>query len=186
MTTAYIIDNNGVPLLADATPNNIANPFDYGAGFINPTHASGPGLIYDIDASDYQKLFNCMLGSDTNSSCIATQKSLFDLNLPLIAIPNLKSSETVSRTVTNVGQADSVYKAFVEPPAGVDMLVKPMVLVFGKDTSSQSFKVSFKETRKIQGDYSFDNLVWHDGGSHWVRIPIAVRVVIDDLYSTVS
>lgn len=121
---AYITDNNGVPLLADATPNKIANPFDYGAGFINPTHASGPGLIYDIDASDYQKLFNCMLGSDTNSSCIATHKSLFDLNLPSIAIPNLKSSETVSRTVTNVGQVDSVYKAFVEPPAGVDMLVK--------------------------------------------------------------
>uniref|UniRef100_A0A453HG41 Peptidase S8/S53 domain-containing protein n=1 Tax=Aegilops tauschii subsp. strangulata TaxID=200361 RepID=A0A453HG41_AEGTS len=55
MTTAYITDNNGLPLLADATPNKIADPFDYGAGFINPTQASDPGLIYDINASDYQK-----------------------------------------------------------------------------------------------------------------------------------
>ncbi|XBI73117.1 hypothetical protein VPH35_066929 [Triticum aestivum] len=185
MTTAYITDN-GVPLLADATPNKIANPFDYGAGFINPTHASGPGLIYDIDASDYQKLFNCMLGSDTNSSCIATQKSLFDLNLPSIAIPNLKSSETVSRTAPMWAKLILCIKHLLSPLLELICWSKPMVLVFGKDTSSQSFKVSFKATRKIQGDYSFDNLVWHDGGSHWVRIPIAVRVVIDDLYSTVS
>jgi hypothetical protein len=127
-----------------------------------------------------------MLGSDTNGSCTATESSLFDLNLPSIAIPNLKSSETVSRTVTNVGQPDAVYKASVEPPAGVDMLVEPLTLVFGMDTSSQSFKVTFKAMRKIQGDYSFGNLVWHDGGSHLVRIPIAVRVVIKDSYSTVS
>jgi hypothetical protein len=127
-----------------------------------------------------------MLGSDTNGTCTATASSLFDLNLPSIAIPSLKSSETVSRTVTNVGQPDAVYKGFVEPPAGIDMLVEPMMLVFGKDTSSQSFKVTFKATRKIHGDYSFGNLAWHDGGSHWVRIPIAVRVVIEDSYSTVS
>uniref|UniRef100_A0ACD6A2I1 Uncharacterized protein n=1 Tax=Avena sativa TaxID=4498 RepID=A0ACD6A2I1_AVESA len=186
MTTAYITDNNGLPLLADATPNKIADPFDYGAGFLNPTQASDPGLVYDIDASDYEKLFSCMVGSDANDSCAATESSLFDLNLPSIAIPNLKSSETVSRTVTNVGQPDAVYKAFVEPPAGVDMMVEPMMLVFGKDTSSRSFKVTFKATRKFQGDYSFGNLSWHDGGSHWVRIPIAVRVVIQDSYSTVS
>ncbi|KAM0859633.1 hypothetical protein ACQ4PT_047064 [Festuca glaucescens] len=184
--TSYITDNNGLPLLADATPNKVADPFDYGAGFLNPTQASDPGLIYDIDAPDYQKLFNCMLGSDTNGSCTATESSLFDLNLSSIAIPSLKSSETVSRTVTNVGQPDAVYKASVEPPAGVDMLVEPMTLVFGTDTSSESFKVTFKAMRKIQGDYSFGNLAWHDGGSHFVRIPVAVRVVIEDSYSTVS
>jgi hypothetical protein len=66
------------------------------------------------------------------------------------------------------------------------MVVEPITLVFGTDTSSQSFKVTFKAMRKIQGDYSFGNLVWHDGGSHFVRIPIAVRVVIEDSYSTVS
>lgn len=186
MTTAFVTDNNGLPLIADATPNKIADPFDYGAGFVNPTQASDPGLIYDIDPSDYQKLFNCMVGSNGNSSCTAIERSLYDLNLPSIAIPNLKTSETVSRTVTNVGQPDAVYNAFFEPPNGIDMLVEPRTLVFRKDIRSQSFKVTFKATRKIQGDYTFGNLAWHDGGSHWVRIPIAVRVVMQDFYSTVS
>ena len=91
-------------------------------------------------------------------------------------IPNLKTSETVSRTVTNVGQPDAVYKAFFEPPTGVHMSVEvePTVLVFGKKKRSQSFKVTFRAMHKIQGDCSFGNLVWHDGGRHWVRIPIAV------------
>ncbi|XP_062225103.1 subtilisin-like protease SBT3.5 [Phragmites australis] len=185
MTTALVTDNNGLPLLADGTPTKIADPFDYGAGFVNPVQASDPGLIYDIDPSDYQKLFNCTGGSDIiDSSCPTIERSLMDLNLPSITIPNLKTSETVSRTVTNVGQPDAVYKALFEPPTGVDMSVEPPMLVFGKKMS-RSFKVTFKATRKIHGDYSFGNLVWHDGGSHWVRIPIAVRVVIQNSYSTV-
>uniref|UniRef100_A0A0E0BHH1 Peptidase S8/S53 domain-containing protein n=1 Tax=Oryza glumipatula TaxID=40148 RepID=A0A0E0BHH1_9ORYZ len=184
MTTAHITDNNGLPLVADATPNKIADPFDYGAGFVNPTKASDPGLIYDIDPSDYQMLFNCMIGSNTNRSCTAIESSLFDLNLPSIAIPNLKTSQTISRTVTNVGQPDAMYKAFLQPPAGVDMLVKPKMLVFDKNTRSQCFKVTFKARQKFQGDYTFGSLAWHDGSSHWVRIPIAIRVVIEDFYST--
>uniref|UniRef100_A0A0E0R6L8 Subtilisin-like protease n=1 Tax=Oryza rufipogon TaxID=4529 RepID=A0A0E0R6L8_ORYRU len=186
MTTAHITDNNGLPLVADATPNKIADPFDYGAGFVNPTKASDPGLIYDIDPLDYQMLFNCMIGSNTNRSCTAIESSLFDLNLPSIAIPNLKTSQTISRTVTNVGQPDVVYKAFLQPPAGIDMLVKPKMLVFDKNTRSQCFKVTFKARQKFQGDYTFGSLAWHDGSSHWVRIPIAIRAVIEDFYSTVS
>ncbi|KAK3118682.1 hypothetical protein QOZ80_9BG0704040 [Eleusine coracana subsp. coracana] len=184
MTTALVIDNNGLPLLADGTPTKTADPFDYGAGFVNPVQASNPGLVYDIDPSDYRKLFNCTSGSDIDSSCPTIKRSLLDLNLPSISIPNLKTSETVSRTVTNVGQPDAVYKAFFEPPAGVDMSVEPTILVFSKKRSL-SFKVTFKAARKIQGDYSFGNLVWRDEDNHSVRIPIAVRVVIEDSYSTV-
>lgn len=186
MTTAHVTDNNGLPLLADGAPTKAADPFDYGAGFVNPNQASDPGLIYDIDPSDYQKLFNCTGVSGIESSCPTIERPLLDLNLPSIAIPNLKTSETVSRTVTNVGQPDAVYKASFDPPVGVDMSVEPLTLVFGKKGRSQSFKVTFKASRKVQGDYAFGNLVWHDGGSHRVRIPIAVRVIIEDSYSAVS
>uniref|UniRef100_K3ZMM6 Subtilisin-like protease fibronectin type-III domain-containing protein n=1 Tax=Setaria italica TaxID=4555 RepID=K3ZMM6_SETIT len=185
MTTALVTDNNGLPLLADGSPAKIADPFDFGAGFVNPIKASDPGLIYDIEPLDYQKLLrNCSILSDTEGTCPVIERSLLNLNLPSIAIRNLKTSETVLRTVTNVGQPDAVYKAFFEPPTGVEMSVEPTMLMFGKKRS-QSFKVTFKAMHKVQGDYSFGNLVWHDGGSHWVRIPIAVRVVIQNLYSTV-
>lgn len=99
---ALVVDDNGFPLLADGTPTKNADPFDYGAGFFNPVQASNPGLVYDINASDYRKLFNCTNGSDIESSCPTIERSLLDLNLPSIAIPNLKTSETVLRTVTNV------------------------------------------------------------------------------------
>ncbi|KAL5214418.1 hypothetical protein ABZP36_003570 [Zizania latifolia] len=165
----------------------IADPFDYGAGFVNPTKAADPGLIYDISASNYLKFFNCMGGLGPQDNCTTARGSLADLNLPSIAIPNLRTFQTAVRTVTNVGQLENaVYKAFLEPPAGVEMAVEPPVLVFSKDRRVQSFKVTFKTTRKVQGDYTFGSLAWHDGGSHWVRIPIAVRIVIQDIYSKMS
>ncbi|TKV99926.1 hypothetical protein SEVIR_8G076032v4 [Setaria viridis] len=138
MTTSIslVTDNNELPLLADGSPVKIANPFDFGAGFVNPIKASDPGLIYDIEPSDYQKLLiNCSILSDTEGICPVIERSLLNLNLPSIAIPNLKTSETVSRAVTNVGQPDAVYKAFFKPPTGVEMSVEPTMLMFGKKRS---------------------------------------------------
>jgi len=142
---ALSTDNNGFPIQADGTPVKIADPFDYGAGFVNPSKADDPGLIYDIDPSDYLRFFHCVGGLGVNGNCTTPKASVADLNLPSIAIPNLKASETVMRTVTNVGQTDAVYKAFFQPPPGVEMSVEPSVLVF-------------KAMRWIQGDYMFGTM----------------------------
>uniref|UniRef100_A0A0E0GX91 Peptidase S8/S53 domain-containing protein n=1 Tax=Oryza nivara TaxID=4536 RepID=A0A0E0GX91_ORYNI len=187
MTTANTFDNNGMPIQANGRVPKIADPFDYGAGFVNPIMAADPGLIYDINPSDYLKFFNCMGGLGSHDNCTTIKGPVIDLNLPSIAIPNLRTSQTAVRTVTNVGdQHDAVYKAFLEPPAGIEMAVEPPELVFSKDKKDQSFKVTFKATRKVHGDYTFGSLAWHDGGSHWVRIPIAVRNVIEEIYSNIS
>ncbi|KAJ1269895.1 hypothetical protein BS78_06G013300 [Paspalum vaginatum] len=186
MTTALSTDNTELPIQADGNLAKIGNPFDYGAGFVNPSKADDPGLIYDIDPSDYLKFFYCMGGLGANDNCTISSASVADLNLPSIAIPNLKTSETVMRTVTNVDQPDAVYRALFQPPPGVEMSIEPSVLMFSKERKVQSFEVTFKAMRKIQGDYTFGSLTWHDGGSHWVRIPIAVRIVIEDFYSTIS
>ncbi|KAF0891569.1 hypothetical protein E2562_010563 [Oryza meyeriana var. granulata] len=175
-----------MPIQANGRVSKIADPFDYGAGFVNPNMAVDPGLIYDINPSDYLKFFNCMGGLAAEDNCTTTKGSLADLNLPSIAIPNLRTFQAATRTVTNVGQVNAVYKAFLQPPAGVEMAVEPPVLVFSKERRVQSFSVTFKATRKMQGDYRFGSLAWHDGGSHWVRIPIAVRIVIEEVYSKIS
>ncbi|KAL5226721.1 hypothetical protein ABZP36_014986 [Zizania latifolia] len=173
MTTALTIDNNGMPIQANGNVPKMADPFDYGAGFVNPTKAADPGLVYDISASDYHKFFNCVGGFGRDDNCTTAAKgSLADLNLPSIAIPNLRTIQTAVRTVTNVGQADAVYKASLQPPAGVEMSVEPPVLVFSSKKRVQSFKVTFKATRKVQGDYTFGSLAWHDGGSHWIYLSI--------------
>lgn len=187
MHAANTFDNNGMPIQANGRVPKIADPFDYGAGFVNPIMAADPGLIYDINPSDYLKFFNCMGGLGSHDNCTTIKGPVIDLNLPSIAIPNLRTSQTAVRTVTNVGeQHDAVYKAFLEPPAGIEMAVEPPELVFSKDKKDQSFKVTFKATRKVHGDYTFGSLAWHDGGSHWVRIPIAVRNVIEEIYSNIS
>uniref|UniRef100_A0A6V7QUR5 Subtilisin-like protease SBT3.5 n=1 Tax=Ananas comosus var. bracteatus TaxID=296719 RepID=A0A6V7QUR5_ANACO len=108
------------------------------------------------------------------------------LNLPSIAIADLKTTVTISRTVTSVGPANGVYKAVVEPPAGVQVVVEPSTLAFDGKAKIQSFKVTFTATRRVQGDYTFGSLVWSDGADHSVRIPIAVRTVIEEFYADTS
>lgn len=92
-----------MPIKANGRVEKIADPFDYGAGFINPNMAADPGLIYDISASDYLKFFNCMGGLGSGDNCTTVKGSLADLNLPSIAIPNLKTFQTATCILTNVG-----------------------------------------------------------------------------------
>jgi len=52
MAEASVTDELDMPILAQGLPRKIADPFDYGAGYINPNRAADPGLIYDIDPND--------------------------------------------------------------------------------------------------------------------------------------
>ncbi|KAG0451631.1 hypothetical protein HPP92_026149 [Vanilla planifolia] len=179
VTTASVTDGFGLTVEAEGVPRKIADPFDYGGGQIVPSRAADPGLIYDIDSKDYLDYLNCTLG--VSDSC-KTTKPLYFLNLPSIAIPELKTSLTVWRTVTNVGEVEAVYRADFRAPPGVDMTVEPPVLEFNAIQKVRSFVVRFVARQRVQGDYRFGSLTWLDGGRHLVRIPIAVRVVIQDLY----
>uniref|UniRef100_A0A0E0DA92 Subtilisin-like protease fibronectin type-III domain-containing protein n=1 Tax=Oryza meridionalis TaxID=40149 RepID=A0A0E0DA92_9ORYZ len=170
-------DQFSFPILADGLPQKTADPFDYGGGFIDPNRAVDPGLAYDVDPKDYTPFHDCFLAG--NSSCESESRNL---NLPSIAIPNLKEPTTVLRTVTNIGQADVVYKAVVQSPPGVQISVEPSVLKFSEGKNKQSFKVTFTTTHKVQGSYLFGSLAWHDGGAHYVKIPLAVRPVLSNSY----
>uniref|UniRef100_A0A0E0AZ67 Subtilisin-like protease n=1 Tax=Oryza glumipatula TaxID=40148 RepID=A0A0E0AZ67_9ORYZ len=175
LVTTASNEKYGVPILADGLPQKIADPFDYGGGFIDANRAVDPGLAYDVDPKDYTSILDCF--SATNSSC---EFEPINMNLPSIAIPNLKGPTVVLRTVTNVGQANAVYKAVVQSPPRVQILVEPSVLQFNQGKKKQSFKVTISMTHKFQGGYLFGSLAWCDGASHYVKIPIAVRPVISD------
>ncbi|XP_039122246.1 subtilisin-like protease SBT3.5 [Dioscorea cayenensis subsp. rotundata] len=183
VTTASITNEHGWPIEAEGLPRKLADPFDFGGGHVNPNKAADPGLIYDIDPKDYLKYFNCSIGIP--DACDST-KPLYYLNLPSISIPNLKSTVTVWRTVTNVGSTNAVYKAIPESPVGVEMVVEPPVLVFNCTHKVQTFKVEFTAVFKMQGDYKFGSLTWYDKDDHRVRIPIAIRIVIQDFFSDAS
>ncbi|KAL6650441.1 hypothetical protein ACP70R_009366 [Stipagrostis hirtigluma subsp. patula] len=168
----------------EGSPRKIADPFDYGGGHINPNKAADPGLIYDIDPSDYNYFFSCNI-KNTSSTCNATSVPGYHLNLPSISVPELRYPVTVSRKVTNVGEVDAVYHATIQSPPGVKMDVEPPVLVFNAANKVHTFHVKLSPMWKLQGDYTFGSLTWHSG-QKTVRIPIAARITVYDFYADVA
>nr|BAJ96317.1 predicted protein [Hordeum vulgare subsp. vulgare] len=182
ITTASVTDRFGMLIQAEGVPRKLADPFDFGGGHMDPDRAVDPGLVYDVDAKEYNKFLNCTLG--LLDGCESYQ---LNLNLPSIAVPNLKDNVTVSRTVTNVGPVEATYRAVAEAPAGVAMLMEPSIINFPRGGSTRAtFRVTLTAKQRLQGGYSFGSLIWSDGSAHSVRIPIAVRTVIQDFVSDTS
>ncbi|XP_018684877.2 subtilisin-like protease SBT3.9 isoform X2 [Musa acuminata AAA Group] len=193
VTTASTIDEYSLGVVAEGAPHKQANPFDFGGGHVDPNKAIDPGLVYDMRVSAYVH-FLCSVGYNNSAVSSLTQhptichdiyQSQKDLNLPSITIPELKESFTVTRTVTNVGPATSTYTAHVEAPRGVSVRVRPSILAFNSTVQKLKFKVTFGSRLKVQSGYLFGSLTWKDGVHHLVRIPLAIRIVIDefDIYT---
>ncbi|TQE06388.1 hypothetical protein C1H46_008022 [Malus baccata] len=190
VTTASLEDEYGQSIVAEGAPHKQADPFDYGGGHVDPNKAIAPGLIYDIESSDYIR-FLCSMGYNNTAislvagakiTCRKSTNFINNLNLPSITIHELKQRTTVSRTVTNVGPVNSIYNARVITPAGVSVRVKPSILSFNSTVKKLEFKVTFRSLLRIQGRFSFGNLFWEDG-LHVVRIPLIVRIVLDNFYA---
>ena len=102
-----------------------------------------------------------------------------DMNYPSIAVPVLNYgvgfAAEFPRTVTNVGPADSVYRATVTTVPGVEVAVTPDELAFSAGTKKLSFKVSVSGTLlPANGTMGASaSVVWSDGRHH-VRSPIYV------------
>ncbi|XP_006829160.2 subtilisin-like protease SBT3.9 [Amborella trichopoda] len=190
VTTASTRDLYGQHIIAEGAPHKQADPFDYGGGHIDPNKAANPGLIFDMGVADHIR-FLCFMGYNNSAISLMARQvtvcpkgsgSMADLNLPSVSIPQLRKSLTISRTVTNVGPVLSVYVAHVQAPPGVKVAVKPSCLSFNATTNKLKFQVTFSPLLRVQGRYAFGSLMWHDG-QHVVKIPLVVRIVIDDLYS---
>ncbi|RWR87704.1 Peptidase S8/S53 domain-containing protein [Cinnamomum micranthum f. kanehirae] len=182
VTTASTTDESDGPIFTDGAPRKVADPFDYGGGIVNPNRAADPGLIYDMDMTDYIH-YLCSMGYDDHAIagltrqptvCPSKQPSILDVNLPAITVPNLKYTVTVTRTATNVGPVDSIYTASIEHPTGVQVTVKPNVLIFNSTAKKLSFTINFSSNHKVMGGYYFGSLSWSDG-KRVVRSPISVR-----------
>ncbi|VYS47853.1 unnamed protein product [Arabidopsis thaliana] len=185
VTTAWRTDPFGEQIAAESSSLKVPDPFDYGGGLVNPEKAAEPGLILDMGSQDYV-LYLCSAGYNDSSIsrlvgkvtvCSNPKPSVLDINLPSITIPNLKDEVTLTRTVTNVGPVDSVYKVLVEPPLGIQVVVTPETLVFNSKTKSVSFTVIVSTTHKINTGFYFGSLTWTDS-IHNVVIPVSVRTQI--------
>ncbi|KAH7537179.1 hypothetical protein FEM48_Zijuj03G0064700 [Ziziphus jujuba var. spinosa] len=161
--------------------------FAYGAGLINPVKAPYPGLVYDADELDYVKflcgegysndeILQSITGNEKLKCSKGSSRSATDLNYPSFALSTLPSqpiTHVFHRTVTNVGSANSKYKAKVVAPKGINVIVSPSVLSFTSIGQKLSFSVELKG--KIDGIIASASLVWDDG-TFQVRSPIVVYV----------
>ncbi|XP_034906044.1 subtilisin-like protease SBT3.10 isoform X2 [Populus alba] len=185
VTTAWTNHPSGFPIFAEGSPQKLANPFDFGGGIANPNGAADPGLVYDMGTADY---INYLCAMDYNITAISRltglptvcpyeELSILDVNLPSITIPNLRNSSTLTRTVTNVGASNSIYRAVIEPPFGTSVSVKPNVLVFNNKTKKVTFTVTVTTAHQVNTGYFFGSITWTDG-VHTVRSPLSVRTEI--------
>ncbi|KAK4423636.1 Subtilisin-like protease SBT4.4 [Sesamum alatum] len=160
--------------------------FSYGAGHINPVKAANPGLVYETIEEEYVKML-CYKGysmptirklfGNKTSNCIRLQQHKWspkDLNYPAMASlvrRNEPFTVTFSRTVTNVGNASSTYRANISAPSGLKVSVQPQELSLKKLNEKKSFVV--KVGGKVPVRVSSATLEWNDG-SHNVRSPIVI------------
>ncbi len=176
MTTARrnVVKEDGV------TP---ADPFDFGAGHVNPNYAINPGLVYDAGLFDYLAA-SCgtvtPLVSEPDCSYLeglGYSLDPADLNLPSIGIGKLAGSQTIRRTVTNVStHSGSYYEASVTAPEGFKVTVSPRTLYLHPGESA-AFEVTITNKSAPPGEWRFGRLVWADNHGHHVRSPIAVNAV---------
>jgi hypothetical protein len=200
MTTADTLDRGRMPI-ADQS-GYPANLLALGAGFVNPTKALSPGLVYNLTATDYIP-YLCGLGyndHEINSiihplppvSCkhlpVVDQK---DLNYPSITafLDQEPYAVNVSRAVTNVGRGKAVYVAKVEVPSTLSVTVTPGVLRFKKVNQVRPFTVTIRSVggRRVNAGIAEGQLKWISG-KNVVRSPILVswQKFVRDINSTAS
>ena len=172
MTTASTTTNMGNPIPYDY--------FDYGAGKVVPNSATDPGLVYDSGWLDWLAFLCETSDAVSAGTCNALAGMGYsldpsDYNAPSIAIGALPGSQTVTRTVTNVGAAGT-YNVSVNAPAGIDVTVDPASLTLGAGESA-SYSVTFTGNASVVANaWTFGSLTWSHGPHH-VTSPIALYPV---------
>ncbi|TKY55373.1 Subtilisin protease SBT1.2 [Spatholobus suberectus] len=184
MTSADII-NFKHKLIVDETLRP-ADIFATGSGHVNPSRANDPGLVYDIKPDDYIP-YLCGLGYGDMEVGIIAHRTIKcsetssipegELNYPSFSVV-LGSSQTFTRTVTNVGEANLSYAVMVMAPEGVDVKVQPNKLYFSDANQKETYSVTFSRTElgNETAKYAQGFLQWISA-KHTVRSPILVNFV---------
>ena len=142
-----------------------ADPFDMGAGHIEPNSAFDPGLVYPVDIQEYDA-YLCTVGLArlTATQCAALAAEGFgqdsrDINLPSIAITELAGAVSLSRRVRNTGPA-AEFRLEADVPEGITLEVSPETLQLESGGTAEF-------TLRFTSDGSGLNQ-WHHGNIRWV------------------
>ncbi|XP_042513349.1 subtilisin-like protease SBT4.10 [Macadamia integrifolia] len=159
----------------------------YGAGHIYPLKAINPGLVYDLQKSEYIQ-YLCSMGYDPKEikiitgediTCAKVKQFESGLNYPSFGAgvdSGASFAHYFPRTVTNVGIPNSTYKATVGKQPLLNITVDPDVLSFKSLNEKQQFTVNVSGEAIDQDVLVVSTwLLWSDG-IHNVRSPIVFWV----------
>ncbi|XP_010317342.2 subtilisin-like protease 4 [Solanum lycopersicum] len=176
MTTADLVNLGNNPIQDEKL--NPADLLSIGSGHVNPSKANDPGLVYDIQPQDYVPYLCGLNYTDQQVSSIVNKKvhctlsiAEAELNYPSFSIDLGSSAQTYTRTVTNVGEANSTYTVEVIGVEGVALSIKPSILKFSALNQKLSYEVTFK--RSTSTDSSQGYIKW-SSAKYSVRSPISI------------
>jgi hypothetical protein len=120
--------------------------------------------IPDVDQSEVSNI--------TGSRCSSSPKGQrpYDLNIPSITVSQLKGTQTVKRTVTNVADEAETYTIMTRMSPEIALEVSPPALTV-LPGSSREITVTLT-TRSVTGTYSFGQITMKGDRGHLVRIPV--------------
>lgn len=171
-----------------------ADPFDFGAGHVDPNKAISPGLTYDVGLLDY-----IVASCGTVSPLVAPDTCAFieansdtfgstdpaNLNLPSIGMDSIPGSKTVTRTVTAAGKYRrpgvesnnrARYEVAVDAPAGYRVDVVPSQFSL-KPGETASYDVTVTNETATPNEWAFGAVNWVTKQGKSVRSPLAVNSV---------
>ena len=139
------------------------DPFAQGAGHVAPNSAADPGLVYDHGWNDW---LGFLFGWFDQS----------DLNVASISVGALAGSQTVTRTVTNVGTVSEEY-TFTYSLPGVDVVANPSSFTVAPG-ASQTYELTLTATSAPVDIYATGFIYWTGDAGHTVRSPILVKPIL--------
>ncbi|MFK3676859.1 S8 family serine peptidase [Microbacterium sp. NPDC090218] len=171
MTTAYDT------VLPDGSKNT--DPFEQGAGQVDPKRYLNPGLLYLNGVKDWAAFLD---GKGLSDFPGIDPINGSDLNQASISIGSLASAQTVTRSVTSTEKGTFTAKASVP---GVNVKVTPSQLTFDKPGQTKTFTVTFDNTAAPVEQWATGSLTW-TSKKNTVRSPIAVFPVTADAPAEVT
>ena len=173
----------------DPKKHEYQNEFAYGSGHVNPVNAVDPGLVFNASKEDYSD-FLCKQGYSTatlrqisidRSGCKSSKPlKPRDLNYPSFSLAVKDGHEIKGnfiRAVTNVGPANSTYRAIIDVPNILKVKVKPSTLAFSAIGEEKSFTVEVRGPKISQVPIISGSITWVHK-KHKVRTPLVVYTVL--------
>ena len=162
MTTAYDLEK------ADGTGKN-TNPFDEGAGHVDPRKFFDPGLVVTSGEAEWLSFFE---GQGFDLGPTVQPMAASDLNIPSMAKGQVTSSVTIKRTFTALKAGTWAVAASVP---GFDVAIDKPSLTFAAAGQKETVTFTFTRTTATLGQFStgFATLT----GPTVVRLPVALRPV---------